>query len=119
MSKSTHQSLQGEDPPLVVGTPIYDEDLVRVVVLDEELSLSRHCEDFLEMEQSCNPSATMSPLEVEPTVRHRRRAIRLYATTGTLLMLLELTFLVTVVVHFSTVRSRSSNAVTVSMRALC
>ena len=121
MSKSGHESSQGDYPPLVMGIPIFDEATVRTVVFDEELSLpstSSIGQGQDGLTPGAQPPTHTAPLEIASTVQNKRRSIRLYMVSATVLMLLGLSLLVTAVIYLSNL-GHSAHTVSISIRELC
>lgn len=118
MSKSTDEPPLPEEeiPPLVMGTLVFNEDIVRSVVFDEETSTAhfhpRH--NVLPVEQPRRRRVT--PLEVESHARTSHKAVLRYMLGGALLILMGLSFLVRMANHFS---SLSPSSKPVSMKELC
>lgn len=118
MSKSTDEPPLPEEeiPPLVMGTLVFNEDIVRSVVFDEETSTAhfhpRH--NVLPVEQPRRRRVT--PLEVESHARTSHKAVWRYMLGGALLILMGLSFLVRMANHFS---SLSPSSKPVSMKELC
>lgn len=121
MSKSGHESSQGDYPPLVMGIPIFDAETVRTVVFDEELSLpstSSIGQGQDGLTPGAQPPTHTAPLEIASTVQNKRRSIRLYMVSATVLMLLGLSLLVTAVIYLSNL-GHSAHTVSISIRELC
>lgn len=121
MSKSGHESSQGDYPPLVMGIPIFDAETVRTVVFDEELSLpstSSIGQGQDGLTPGAQPPTHTAPLEIASTVQNKRRSIRLYMVSATVLMLLGLSLLVTAVIYLSNL-GHSDHTVSISIRELC
>jgi hypothetical protein len=121
MSKSGYESSQGDYPPLVLGIPIFDAETVRTVIFDEELSLPSTSsigqgQDALTT-VSQPPSHTV-PLELASSVHQKRKSIRLYMVTATVLMLLGLSLLVTAAIYLSNL-GHSAQTASISIRELC
>ena len=119
MSKSGYESSQGDYPPLVLGIPIFDAETVRTVVFDEELSFpSTSSLGQDELGVATQPPARSAPLEIESAVQNKRKSIRLYMATATVLMLLGLSLLVTAAIYLSSL-GHSAHTISISIRELC
>ena len=95
---------------------VLDEDIVRAVVIDEETSFAQfhHGHEVFPVDQPRRHRVT--PLEVESYARKSHKAVRRYIIVGTFLILMGLSFLVTVAIRVSRLHP-SLNPV--SMKELC
>lgn len=105
MPRSTNEPPHEEIPPLVVATLVFDEQIVRAVLIDEDVSNSvsnsylHHRHDIFPEEQPRRHSFT--PMEVDSHVRKSKKAGCRYMVFGTLLVVVALSLLVAMVNYFT------------------